>query len=316
MNFHKRIYFLAITAIIIIGTVYYMGCASAESTTGKLAFQQQDYEKAVIELKKGLQIDQKDDEGWYMLGYSQIETGDFPGAQESFKKSLSISNNYADKIKYYWVDKFNAGAKEFKNGVDAEDKKDSASARSFYENALKNFQASSAIEPDSLKSISAIGETYLALGEREKALEILNTLAETSKSKESAERVAKILFESGLGMMQTNNFQPAITTFKKVLTISYLPKDDPYYETSAYNAGLALAKMGEEMRTKDESSNYKEKYTEALVYLEPLTMTKGLTNKDLEGQVYELLVTVYANLGMTDKAQDALVKKEAIKGSK
>lgn len=314
MNLSKRIYFSVLPLLILICTVYFIGCSSAESTTGKLAFQQQDFPKAVIELKKGLQVDKTDDEGWYMLGYSQIETGDFPGAEESFKKCLAISNNYADKISAYWVEKFNAGAREFKSGIDAETKKDSVRAKTSYGNALKYFEASSAIHPDSLKSISAIGETYLALGQKEKALETLNSLAEMSKSKESAERVAKIIFESGLSLMQTNNFQAAATTFKKILTIPSLPKDDPYYETSSYNVGLALAKLGEDMRNKDENSNYKEKYTEALSYLEPLT-TKEFKNKELEGQVYELLVSVYANLGMTDKATDALVKMKTIKGN-
>jgi tetratricopeptide (TPR) repeat protein len=314
MSFNKRIYFLIITVSFICASIYYMGCASAESTTGKLAFKEQDYAKAVVELKKGLLIDRTDDEGWYMLGYSQIETGDNAGAQQSFKNCLAISNNYADKIRYYWAEKFNEGAKDFKSGIDAEDKKDSASARSFYQNSLRLFQQSSAIEPDSLKSISAIGETYLALGENEKALQILNDLAAMTNTKTDAERVAKIIFESGLNMMQTNNFEAAVTTFKKVQSISTLPKDDPYYETSVYNTGLALAKIGEQMRNKDENSDYKAKYNEALTYLEPLS--QNLTKKDLAPQVYELLVTVYANLGMNDKAQDALRKSQELKGSK
>lgn len=305
MKFLRGIYFLLIAGMFFSAAIYFSGCSSAESTTGKLAFQQQDYAKAVTELKKGLTIDKNDDEGWYMLGYSQVETGDFAGAQQSFKNSLAISNNFGEKIRYYWVEKFNAGAKDFKSGIDAENKKDAATAKSFYESALTNFQASSAIEPDSLKSISAIGETYLALGQNEKALEILNDLASTSKSKEDAERVAKIIFNSGLNIMQSGNYEAAVVTFKKVLSIPSLPKDDEYYETSMFNTGLALAKLGEDLRTKDDPT-YKDKYTEALTYLEPLTTS--LTKKDLERQLYEVLVSVYANLGMTDKATDALAK--------
>ncbi|MDQ3020269.1 MAG: tetratricopeptide repeat protein [Bacteroidota bacterium] len=314
MSLYKGVYFLLLTVLITTCSIYYLGCSSAESTTGKLAFGQQDYLKAESELKKGLAIDPKDDEGWYMLGYSQIELGKNSEAQSSFKKSLSISNNFAEKIKFLWIEKFNAGAKDFKNGIDAEEKKDKAGAKTFYENALYSFEASSAIFPDSLKSMSAIGETYLALGQNEKALEILNDIASKTNSPQAAMKVAKILFESGLSMMQTKNYPAAITTFKKIQSISTLPKDDPYYETSAYNTGLALAKLGEDLRNKDENSNYKEKYTEALTYLEPLTV--NLKNKDIQLQMYELIVTVYANLGMTDKAQDALNKKEQLKGSK
>ncbi|MEO8209321.1 MAG: tetratricopeptide repeat protein [bacterium] len=314
MSLYKGVYLLLLNVLIASFSIYYMGCSSAESTTGKLAFNQQDYLKAESELKKGLAIDPKDDEGWYMLGYSQIELGKNDDALNSFKKSLAISNNYADKIKFYWIEKFNDGAKDFKNGIDAEEKKDKAGAKVFYENALSSFEASYAIFPDSLKSLSAMGETYLALGQNEKALEILNEIASKTHSPEAAMKVAKILFESGLSMMQTKNYLAAITTFKKIQSISTLPKDDPYYETAAYNTGLALAKMGEDMRTQDENSNYKEKYSEALTYLEPLTVS--LKNKDIQTKLYELIVTVYANLGMTEKAQDALNKKESLNSNK
>lgn len=311
MSLYKRIYSVIISLAVLSVTIYYLGCASAESTTGKLAFQQKDFQKAEIELKKGLLIDQTDDEGWYMLGYSQIENGKFDDARNSFKKCLSISSNFAPNINAYWIEKYNQGAKEFKNGIDAEGRKDSSGAKTYYGDALKSFTASSAINPDSLKSFSAIGESYLALGQQEKALEIFSDLATKTKSVDASEKVAKIIFESGLSMMAIKNYPAALETFSKVLNISNLPKTDPYYETSAYNSGLASAKIGEEMRNSDDKSNFKEKFNQALGFLEPLT--QNLTKKDLEPQIWELLVTVYANLGMTEKAQDALKKKDSLK---
>jgi len=307
------LFVLPLIFVLAIGAIYFQGCSSAQSTTGKLAFSQQDYLKAEEELKKGLAIDKGDAEGWYMLGYSQVENGNYAEAQKSFAQSLTISNAFSSSIQSFWVDKFNAGAKDFKNGIDAEEKKNSAGAKTFYESALRNFEASSVIFPDSLKSYSAIGETYLALGNTEKALEVFNDLAAKSTNQEDAERVAKILFDSGLNMMSLNNFKAASETFKKVLAIPNLPKTNEFYETSAYNNGLALAKLGEDARVKDENSNYKEYFNDALLSLEPLTYS--LSKKELEKQVYELLVSVYANLGRTEEAQDALNKKNAILGN-
>jgi tetratricopeptide (TPR) repeat protein len=291
--------------------MYFSGCSSAESTTGKLAFAQQEYAKAETELKKGLALDPSDDEAWFMLGFSQVELGKLDEATKSFEKCKSISSNYSEKITQYWIEKFNSGARDFKNGIDSENKKDKAGAKTSYESALKAFNASHAIIPDSLKSLSAIGETYLALGQSDKALEVFNELAAKSNSKEGAEKVAKIVFETGLSMMQLNSFETAAKTFERVLRIPNLPKDDVYYETSAYNAALAHAKMGEDMRTKDENSDFKSEFSKAKDYLEPLTVS--LKAKDLEPKIYELLVSVYANLGMTDKAKEALEKKESLK---
>lgn len=290
--------------------VYFSGCASAESTTGKLAFQQQDYAKAETELKKGLALDKNDAEGWYMLGYSQVELGKYSEAQESFKKSLALGDAYGINITNYWIEKFNAGAREFQNGISAEEKKDMASAKANYEDALKLFEASSVIMPDSLKSFSAMGETYLALGNQDKAVQIFTDIALKSRNPRDAERVAKVLFESGLNMMSLQNYSAAERTFSAVLNIPTLPKDDPYYETSAYNKALALAKLAEEMRGKDENSDYKALFAESLNLLKP--MTEKLASKELEPKIWELLVSVYANLGMTDEAQDALKKKESL----
>ncbi|HAY32598.1 MAG TPA: tetratricopeptide repeat protein [Ignavibacteria bacterium] len=306
--------FLLVVPVIFLSVIAYcfQGCSSAQSTTGKLAFAQKDYIKAESELKKGLAIDQNDDEGWYMLGYSQVELGKYDEAQKSFQKSLSISKNFSPNIQSYWVEKFNAGARDFQSGIEAEEKKNMDAAKGFYNSALKSFEASSVIFPDSLKSFSAMGETYLALGNSDKALVIFNDIASKSSNQEDAERVAKILFESGLGMMSTNNFTAASEMFKKIMAIKNLPKDNEYYETSAYNNGLALAKLGEESRLKDEDGNYKDYFNEALVTLEP--MKTNLKKKELEKQIYELLISVYANLGRTDDAQDALNKKNQLDG--
>jgi len=311
MSLNLKFGLMFFAMLLLTTSFYFSGCSSAESTTGKLAFQQQDYAKAEAELKKGLAIDPSDDEGWFMLGYSQVELGKVEEGKKSFEKSKSISGNYNDRIAQYWVEKFNQGAREFKNGIDAENKKDKAGAKAYYENALKSFMASHAIIPDSLKSLSAIGETYLALGQQEKALETFNELASKSNSKESAEKVAKIVFETGMSLMSMNSYETAAKTFERVLKIPSLPTDDIYYETAAYNAGLAHAKMGEDMRSKDENSDYKSEFSKAQSYLEPLT--KSLKTKDLEPKIYELLVSVYANLGMTEEATEALRKKDELK---
>lgn len=310
MSSNLRRNLLIAILILFSASAYFYGCSSAESTTGKLAFQQQDYAKAESELKKGLAMDPSDDEAWYMLGYSQVELGKLEDAGKSFAKCKSISSNYDSRITQLWVEKFNLGARNFQSGIESENKKDKDGAKTSYENALKSFQASYSILPDSIRSLSAIGETYLALGMNDKALETFNELAAKSNTPEGAEKVAKVLFESGMNMMSVNSYQAAAKTFEKVLLIPNLPRDNVYSETSAYNAALAHAKIGEDMRTKDENSNYKDEFVAAQNYLEPLT--KKLMTKELEVKVYELLVSVYANLGMTDEAQDALKKKDEL----
>jgi len=304
--------FLLLT--LICGFVYLSGCTSAESTTGKLAFQQKDYQKAEIELKKGLLIDKNDAEGWYMLGYSQVENGNYADSKESFANARRLSAEYNDRITQVWIDKYNEGARNFGSGIDAEKKKDSLGAKRYYEAALRYFQAATSITPDSLKGFKALGETYLALGQTEKSKSVFEEILAKSSNPEDAVKVAAILFDSGLGMMEYENYTDAAATFKQIISISSLPKSNQYYEVAAYNYGLAKAKIGEGLRNANsEDPAYKTHYQEALTVLEPLSATT-IGAKDLAPKVWDLLVVVYASLGENQKALDAQKKAAELKG--
>lgn len=308
-------YFGILLLIVFTAALYFYGCSSAESTTGKLAFQQRDYEKAERELLKGLKIDKNDDEGWYMLGYSQIQLGKYEEAEKSFKTCLSVSNKYGDYIVAFWAENYNEGARMFGEGINSEKKRDSVNAIRYYTKALTSFKSASHILPDSIKSLKAIGECYLALGQDDEAMKVFNFILSKSKSREDAEKVASLLFDAGLGMIKMSNYESAATTFEKIMSIEALPKDDPYYETSIYNYALSKAKIGEKIRDeKPDSDEHKQYFRDALAKLELLTVS--LKKKDLEILVYELLVGVYANLGETKKAQDALKKKEELEKNK
>lgn len=312
MKLVKSVVFVLFAAAFCMSSFYFSGCSSAESTTGKLAFNQKDFVKAETELKKGLAIDKTDAEGWYMLGYAQTENGHFADAQESFKQSLKLSPTYGQNMLGYWVEKFNQGAKNFGGGIDAEKRKDAAGAKSYYTNALNYFLAASNIIPDSLKTYKAIGETYLALGQKDKAMEVFETVLSRSNNAEDAVKVAAVLFDAGLGMIDIGDYQSAASTFQKIIGIQSLPHDNQYYEVSAYNLGLSYAKMGEKLRASNpDGQEYKDSFRKSLTYLEPLLST--LKKKDLEPQIYDLMIASYANIGDTAKAEEILKRKDALK---
>jgi tetratricopeptide (TPR) repeat protein len=305
-----KIFTLLLTLALTSSFVYFTGCTSAESTTGKLAFQQKDYQKAEVELKKGVAVDKNDAEAWYMLGYSQVENGHFDDARESFANAKRLSGEYGDRVTAYWVEKYNQGASSFGVGAKA---KDTLSANPSYRQALRYFQAAYNIQPDSTKGVEALGRTYFALGDKDKALELFQSVIAKTNSKESAIRVAAILFDEGNTMLTLKKNDDAAATFQKVLNIPSLPKDDQYYEVSSYNYGLAKVKAAEEMKSKNENDpNIKQYYLDALSVVEPLSKT-NINNKDIKPRVWDLLVVLYGNTGQTDKATDAYKKAEELK---
>ena len=352
MNYQIKKYSPIIVSLFLISfMVYIYGCSSAESTTGKLAFKTGDYEKAERELIKGLNIDKNDDEGWYMLGVSQIELKKYEEGAKSLKTSLSISKSYASNITEYWIGKFNEGAKWFKAGIEAEKNQDSVKTVANYNKALDYFLAASYVLPDSLQSFIAAGECYYALGERDKALDVYQKILAKSKNEKDAIRVAELLYDAGFGMLDFNNnlekeildlhkkldgeiteeektkilkaidelnkkrqniFEDAIGTFEKILGIEMLPKDNTYYEASALFYSYSKAKIGEIIRDANpDSKDHYPVFKEALVVLETLAPSIK-DNLDLKIQAYGLLVDVYANLGENQKAQDSLNKKEEL----
>ena len=304
-----KIFSLFLSLTLVCGFIYFSGCTSAESTTGKLAFNQKDYQKAEVELKKGLVIDKNDAEGWYMLGYSQIENGNYNDAKESFANAKRLSGEFGDKIVAYWIEKYNTGAKTFSDAVSKKD-------ANGYKSALRYFQAASNILPDSVKGTEALGRTYFALGEKDKALEIFQSVIEKTNSPDAAIRIASILFDEGTTLLQLKKNDDAAATFQKVLNIKALPKSDQYYEVSSYNYGLAKVKAAEELKsTNPDDPKIKQYYADALAVVEPLSQT-NIGNKDIKPRVWDLLVVLYGNTGQTDKATDAYKKAEELKNNK
>lgn len=300
---------LSIFSIIIIISVYFFGCTSAELTTGKLAYQQKDFEKAERELTKGLQIDKNDDEGWYMLGYSQIELGKFDEAQKSFKTCLSISNKYADYIRNYWIDKYNAGINAFNGGLKSYARKDTLVARKNFEKALMDFKSTACITPDSIASYQMMGDCYSYLGKPDSALIMYSGILSKSKSKDDAIMIAKILYQSGMKARESEQWDKALDIFKKASEIKYLPEDNTYYQNAVFNVGFCNYQIASQMAA-DNKGDFKPYLEEAVKVIEPL-LTKS-KDKELLKNCYEVLFNAYDALGMKEKSQEALNKKQEL----
>ena len=153
--------------------------------------------------------------------------------------------------------------------------------------ALNNFEIAFALLPDS----AFVKENIAALNGR------INTI------------LVKPTIDKGVELEKNGDFAGAINEYTNGL--SKVTKGSGAYEVIIYNISLANLKWGEKMReTNSEDPAYKDKYTAALPYLEELTSSK---DKDNKLNAYELLIQVYANLGMNDKAQDAIKMRDQLK---
>jgi tetratricopeptide (TPR) repeat protein len=302
---------LSLLSIIIIVSVYFFGCTSAELTTGKLAYQQRDFVKAEQELSKGLMIDKSDDEGWFMLGYSQVELGKFDEAKTSFKTSLGISSKFGDKIYVYYVDKYNAGISAFNGGINSLKKSDSLGAVRNFKASLNYFKSTAAIIPDSISSYQMIGDCYNALGKKDSALIIYKDILKNSKSKDDANSIAKILFNNGMKAREVEDWDKAIDSFKEIISIPYLSKDSVYYTNSLFNIGYSYTRKAAliiaDTNIKNSSELIKPHLNNAITYLENLV--SYCKNKELLVNSYELLIAGYEGVKDDKKLEEAKKKR-------
>jgi tetratricopeptide (TPR) repeat protein len=280
----------SIIFIVLLAGIYIDGCSSAEQTTAKLAYQQGDYAKAETEFLKETQQNPANEEAWFYLGLSRVQLNKVDGAKEAFIQYKNIGKNtYSNELISAWGTKYDEGYRSFTAAEGLKDK-DIPNAIKNYQKALQDFQMAYAMLPESTvvsKNISVVNDR-------------INTFT------------IKPILDKGVALEKDGKYDEAITEYKKAL--DQVTKGDSNYETVIYDISVAYLKQGEQMRTSNpDDPAFKDKYKAALPYLEELTGSKDKNNQLL---AYDLLVQVYANLGMNDKAMDAIKKRDELKNNK
>ncbi len=115
--------------------------------------------------------------------------------------------------------------------------------------------------------------------------------------------------EKGVKLDSLGKFEEAVAEYNKAL--EKIDKSSVIYEIVANDIAISYVKWAEKIKTDNpDDPSFKDKYTAAMPFCEDLTKSK---DKKTQILAYDLLVVVYANLGMTDKAKDAIDKRDALK---
>jgi tetratricopeptide (TPR) repeat protein len=283
--------FKIIIILFSIQAVFYLGCSSAEQTTAKLAYQQGDYEKAEREFEKEVKQNPTNEDAWFYLAMSRAQLGKVEGVRSAMVEYRKLGkNSYSTEMINAWGTKYDNGYKIYKDGEALVQEGKDVEAVKKFELAIKEFELALAILPDS----AFVNDNIKALNNR------INTI------------LVKPIIDKGVELEKGGNYEAAINEYKK--GFEKVSKGTGAYEILSYDIALAYLKWGEKMRDENsEDPSYKEKYSTALPYLEELTQSNDKENKL---NAYELLVQVYANLGMTDKAMDAMKIRDELRNQK
>lgn len=287
MNFNiKTLSFVAISLII---SAYFVACSSTEQTTAKLAYLQGDYQKAEKEFLKETQQNPQNEEAWFYLALTRAQLQKVDGVQEAITQYRKIGKNtFQSDLENEWGKIYDAG---YKNFTDASQQKDTAFSMKLYKVAINDFKMALALLPDS---------TFV-----QKNIDVINGKMATI--------TIKPLIDRGVELMNSEDYAGAENEYKKALDLT--PKNSVNYEIVAYDLGICYLKWGEAMRTINQAKDpddmsHKEKYKLALPYLEEISSSK---DQETELRAWDLLVQVYGNLNMTEKALDAIKKRDELK---
>lgn len=300
---------LLMVTLLVFAALYYVGCQSTALTSAKLYIQQENYPKAIEQLQIEVKQNPQNAEAWYLLGYTQAMLGNFKEMNEAFEKSLAISNKFEKDIstvrRKYWIDNFNLGVRNLQANK--------------FEEAIKNFEVATMIDPKDANAYKNLGYAYIKLGNDEKAIEAY----EKALKYDSTD--TRTMLTLGIEYQRLQKYDKAAEMFSRVLALEptnsdalanlamvYDLKGESEKALEAYNNALA--------KNPDDTDLYfnrgllfyrKEKFDEAVKDFEKVLLNNP---KDFEALFY--MGSSYLNLGDRLKKERVALEEQGKKDSK
>ncbi|MFH1194558.1 MAG: tetratricopeptide repeat protein [bacterium] len=176
------------------------------------------------------------------------------------------------------------------------DSKDSVKTEAYYKKAKDVLDEGMVKYPDSGEILVTLANTYLATNRAAEAETLIKKLVEKEPGN------ATFAYSYGVLLLQKEEYAEALKHLENANSIA------PNSETTIYNLASGYINWGIKIRQADEekgvqSQESKDKFKNAIPYLE-----QYLQLKPGEAMIWEKLGQVYAQLGETQKSQDAFKK--------
>jgi tetratricopeptide (TPR) repeat protein len=313
-------------------------CASTELTSAKLYIQQKNYDKALEVLKKDVEKNPQDDEGYYLMGTIYGEKGQYSQLVDSYNKSLSISKKFEKDITnqrvHYWYTLTQSGASYFKR---VSVNKDQDSVKINLDKAANSFENAILMEPDSDYTYYLVSLVYMSQQQFDKAIPPLEQYIAKGKMADGYVYLGSIYYDKGVKLKdlyaQKKNIQDSLAymeNLNKAISVleegrSKFPNDAKLLGTlsSAYVAANKLSVAIGAFKSLAETNPKKENYYNYGVVLlgadkfeDAVTQFKKALAMDpnYQNAIYNIAVT-YVRWGtdVNKKAEDKGEKDESYK---
>ena len=187
---------------------------------------------------------------------------------------------------------------DFNNSNNAQD---SIDALANFNSAIDILEEGRKLYPENKEILVTLSESYVGANKVDVAMDAFKASVEADPNNQY------FRYNYGVLLLNANRYEDAEDQFTKALDI------DPEYENAIYNLGVTYVKWGTQMNDDAEeqgiiSEDYKQKYEQALPYLE-----RVVELDPSNGQMWEILGKVYSVLGMQDEATNAFDKADQLR---
>ncbi len=289
INRDKMQSFLSFTVYCLLLTAYCLlltGCASTFMTSGKIAVQQQDYEKAIADFKKEIETNPSNVDAYLWLGKAYGADKSYIEAADAFTKAQEIDSSVISKLEkdayFSWAIYNNAGielmnqekldpsraafesATAFLSACKPEESASTYTSLGFVYSKLDNdekakecYEKAITLDPKNPQSYLNLAKYYIGRSEYTDAISTLE------KAMEWDSLNADITYFLGISYFENKENDKAKEAFKRTISL------DPKKENAYFNLGAILIKQ--------------KKWSEAINIFEQLL---GITPDDKESLIF------------------------------
>ena len=246
---------------------------------------------------------------YYVRALAYYSQQNMKSAQTDLETAIAKNPNFEDAARLL-------GQVHYTRALERQQAKDEAGFNTEMNSAATAFEIAYKANPGSADNITNLIDVYERLKETDKAM----ALTKSAVEKDPNNKVFRYAY--GVFLLKQDRFQESTDQFKKAIEI------DPAYGDAIYNTGVSYLNWGVSMKGESdkkadaeraknkgkdikEDLTYKEKFKEALPYLEK---AQELRPDDLA--LLQQLGKLYANLNMVDKSKAAFERYDKLTKSK
>ncbi len=259
------------------------------------------YDKSINAFSQAVNLEPDSADTYKNLAFVYMSEQNYDDAIEPLKKLISLQKT-VDGYKYLGSIYYDKATKLMAKYRDTKDAQDSVQAVDYYNKTINLLEGARKDFPHNSELLLLLSNSYIGANKIKVAINAFKAGVETEPNNKYYR------YNYGVLLLGAKDYKDAEEQFKKAIEI------DSTYDNAIYNMAVTLVKWGAQLnqeaidRNDTSYTGYKDKYKEALPYLEKVVKVKSN-----DASMWELLGRVYTILNHQNKAKNAFARADALR---